>query len=125
MIGIHASINHCHNSRTADTKPILRVSEADDVSSRLGRVSMRDEGAVILHQGGVLKPRRNAVNLRLRHRQQLVGLNALDSQERFHEIYREVQQIDDNVSGRRHKKSLIDIAVQRALNLASQKSTEV
>ncbi len=79
---------------------------------------MDNLGAVVLHQRGVVKPRRNTFKLGLRHRQQYVGLNALDPQERFHQIYREIQQVNDDVGGRRHKKSLVDIAVQRTLDLA-------
>ena len=86
---------------------------------------MRDEGAVIIHQLGVVKARRDVVDGCLRHGQQLVGLNALDSQEGINQIHREVQQVDDDVGRRRHKKSLVDIAVQRALHLASQERAKV
>src|SRR6266849_5184007 len=125
VIWIYPCVNNGNDSRARYIKTLLGIGEADDLGSRLGRVSVRDKGAVIIHQGGVGEPRWNAVERRQRHRQQGVGLNGLDPQERFHEIYREIQQVYDDVAGGRHKKSLVDIAVQRALNLASQQRAKV
>src|SRR5260370_28084741 len=93
VIWIYACINNGNDSRAGYIETLLGIREADDVSSRPGRVSMREEGAVIIHQGGVVKYRSKSVNLRLRHRHLVFGLNALYSQERFHVTYRVGQQV--------------------------------
>src|SRR5258708_39078037 len=99
VIWIYACVNDGNDSRAAYIKAIVRVGEADDLSGRLGRLTVRDLGGVITHQRGVVKARRDVVDGRPRHRQQLVGLDALNSPKGVDEIYSEVPRIGGKCGG--------------------------
>src|SRR5260370_9622583 len=111
VIWIYACVNNGDDSRAGYIKTVLGIGEADDLGSRLGRISVGEKGAVILHQRGVGEPRWNAVERRQRHRQQGVGLNGLDPQERFPEIYREILHVYHVVTRVGPNRTLVAIAI--------------
>src|SRR3989442_9393350 len=50
MFGVHAGVNHGHNAGTANTKAVLRIHETNDMCCGLARVTVPNDGTVIIHR---------------------------------------------------------------------------
>src|SRR5713101_9390958 len=117
MIRVYACVNDGDNSFAGYAKAVLCVREADDLGSRLGRITVPNDRAVILDWRRIVQPGWDTWELLLWNREKPVGFNTDDTEERFSEC----QGTGYEVPYRGYQKCLSDRAVQAALNLATEK----
>ena len=125
VVGVDARVNESHNSRTADPETILSVLQPNDLGCGLRRIPMPDYRAVVIDRRGVRQTRGNAGQMRLRNQQETILLNADDPKERFDQVQRAIDNLDDQILGRGHQVGLADLAIQRSLNLTTEEIAKI
>ena len=63
--------------------------------------------------------------MRLRDRQETILLNADDPKERFDQVQRAIDNLDDQILGGGHQVGLADLAIQRSLNLTTEEIAKI
>src|SRR5258708_22279100 len=117
MIDVHARIDHGNDSSAGDPETIVRIRQPNDLPSRLPRVSMGNDAAKIVHRRGVGQPVRHVIDRGQRDWQGLVPLDALNSQQRFEQVYDTAQQSLQIVLSRRSPVGSSGLAPYPALPL--------
>src|SRR6266849_1541648 len=78
VIRVYACVNDGDDSFAGYTKAVLAIREADDLGSRLGRITVPNDRAVILDRRRIVQAGWNAWKRGLRHREEAVRFNTDD-----------------------------------------------
>ncbi len=78
MIRVYACVNDGDNSFAGYAKAVLCVGEADDLGSRLGRITVPNDRAVILDRRRIVQPGWNARKRGMGDREEVVRFNTND-----------------------------------------------
>src|SRR5260370_864284 len=78
MIGVHPGVNDGDDSFASYAKAVVGVREADDLGSRLGRITVPNDRAVILDRRRIVQPGWNAWKRGVWDREEVVRFNTND-----------------------------------------------
>ena len=88
MIDVHAGVNDGDDAGTCDVKAELRIDETNDLGGRLGCIAVHDDSPVVVHRSGVIQSGGDGVDGPLRKREEMVGFNALNTEQLLEETSR-------------------------------------
>src|SRR5882762_8852348 len=118
MINVNAGVDYCHNSGAGDSKAFVGVGQPNDLPCWLSSVAVGRYTSEITHWGGVGQSVRGVIDGGQRNRERAIRLNALNSEQRFEQVYHAADQCLQYVAGGRYQVGLSNWAVERALHLA-------
>src|SRR5713101_1071283 len=78
LLILSASVNDGDDSSAGYAKAVLAIREADDLGSRLGRITVPNDRAVILDRRRIVQAGWNAWKRGLRHREEVIRFNTND-----------------------------------------------